>query len=208
MIISIAFGVSDEVHQSFVPGRTASFKDVMADAAGAGLAVAVALGFGYRQGPAERQIEITVFGRSGCHLCEEAEAVIEERYYQAMKALPRSSSNLGSSNITGTTAARMVVIVLGRFQKRSASAGPAGDPAGRRAWRDSGGVGLLRGRGRLLGPAAEVQDVGLEAPGRLTAGALPQRSVAQGERLVVLALHQVHVAEHQVGEAGDVAALE
>lgn len=37
LLVSIAYGVSDEVHQMFVPGRSAEVLDVVADAAGAGL---------------------------------------------------------------------------------------------------------------------------------------------------------------------------
>ena len=43
-IIAVAYGGSDEWHQSFVPGRAAELSDVGADAVGAVLAVAAALG--------------------------------------------------------------------------------------------------------------------------------------------------------------------
>jgi VanZ family protein len=39
----VAFGISDEWHQSFVPGRSADVLDVLADAAGGALGVAAAL---------------------------------------------------------------------------------------------------------------------------------------------------------------------
>ena len=35
MIIVVLYGVSDEVHQMFVPGRTAALDDVVADTIGA-----------------------------------------------------------------------------------------------------------------------------------------------------------------------------
>lgn len=37
-LLAIAYGIADEVHQSFVPGRTASFGDVFSDVCGAALA--------------------------------------------------------------------------------------------------------------------------------------------------------------------------
>ena len=39
MIIAVAYGVSDEVHQIFVPERTADARDLLADAAGASVAL-------------------------------------------------------------------------------------------------------------------------------------------------------------------------
>lgn len=41
LTVSIAYAVSDEIHQSFVPGRTATPIDVSIDAAGAGLAALI-----------------------------------------------------------------------------------------------------------------------------------------------------------------------
>jgi VanZ family protein len=42
-LAAVAFGISDEWHQSFVPGRSAEVADVMADAFGAALGVGAAL---------------------------------------------------------------------------------------------------------------------------------------------------------------------
>jgi VanZ family protein len=41
-LITAGYGVSDEVHQSFVPGRFASVADWIADAAGAAVALGIA----------------------------------------------------------------------------------------------------------------------------------------------------------------------
>ena len=35
LLITVAYGASDEVHQMFVPGRSAEWRDLLADAAGA-----------------------------------------------------------------------------------------------------------------------------------------------------------------------------
>ncbi len=43
LLIAIAFGVSDEIHQYFVPGRHCSFHDVISDTIGALLAYSGAL---------------------------------------------------------------------------------------------------------------------------------------------------------------------
>ena len=39
LLMTITYGVSDELHQLFVPGRTATIADVCADAAGAAIGV-------------------------------------------------------------------------------------------------------------------------------------------------------------------------
>ena len=45
-LLTIGYGVTDEIHQSFVPSRTANPIDVGYDAIGAGLGLAVAWGWG------------------------------------------------------------------------------------------------------------------------------------------------------------------
>ncbi len=42
LVIALAYGASDELHQSFVPGRTMTVIDWVVDLLGAGLALAVA----------------------------------------------------------------------------------------------------------------------------------------------------------------------
>ena len=44
IVLSTFYGLSDEVHQSFVPGRTAEIADLIADAVGGTLAVGLIWG--------------------------------------------------------------------------------------------------------------------------------------------------------------------
>ena len=64
VIFSLLYGVSDEFHQSFVPGRSADAADLLADVLGAAVAVTLWLAFNrfkrHRRGQdpdAERDIE-------------------------------------------------------------------------------------------------------------------------------------------------------
>jgi VanZ family protein len=45
-VVAAAYGVSDELHQAFVPGRSADVADAVADALGAAAAVVAAGAFG------------------------------------------------------------------------------------------------------------------------------------------------------------------
>ena len=45
VVLTVAYGLTDEVHQSFVPGRTPEFRDLAADAMGA--AAGAALGWAW-----------------------------------------------------------------------------------------------------------------------------------------------------------------
>jgi VanZ family protein len=38
-LCAVAYGISDELHQAFVPGRTADWQDVLADTVGAAAAI-------------------------------------------------------------------------------------------------------------------------------------------------------------------------
>lgn len=42
LLMAVLFSLSDEFHQSFVEGRTSTFRDVMIDTIGAGIALSVA----------------------------------------------------------------------------------------------------------------------------------------------------------------------
>ena len=76
------FGLLDEYHQSFVPGRDASLHDAAADTGGAALALGVAalVDSRRRSGGAgmAQMVEIVVYGRRDCHLCEEAERAVRD----------------------------------------------------------------------------------------------------------------------------------
>jgi VanZ family protein len=52
--IAVAYGVTDEVHQMFVPGRMSDAGDVFADAAGALMAVAACWAWGIIRVPRSR----------------------------------------------------------------------------------------------------------------------------------------------------------
>ncbi len=51
LAIATVYGVTDEVHQMFVPGRVADINDVIADAAGALLAVGACWAWGIIRAP-------------------------------------------------------------------------------------------------------------------------------------------------------------
>ena len=50
-LIAVAYGIVDELHQSFVPGRVCSVADLGADAAGAALALAIVVPWLQRERP-------------------------------------------------------------------------------------------------------------------------------------------------------------
>ena len=75
------FGALDELHQGFVPGRDMSLKDGLADAAGAAVAGSADMLIRRRFGGRDRRTEmadVVLVGRAGCHLCDEAEAVLRD----------------------------------------------------------------------------------------------------------------------------------
>jgi len=70
---TVAYAVSDEIHQLHVPRRTASLKDVLSDTLGAVLAVGAAEMFQRVYGRRlTAPLRITLYTRSGCALCHDA----------------------------------------------------------------------------------------------------------------------------------------
>ena len=57
LLIALLYGIVDEVHQRWVPGRTSSIADVLSDGAGAMLAACLLLGFA-TDVPAARRLAI------------------------------------------------------------------------------------------------------------------------------------------------------
>ena len=71
------FGAVDEFHQWFIPGREMSLRDGLADAAGALLAGSADVRLRRRRwGMSAESADVVLVGREGCHLCDEAEAVL------------------------------------------------------------------------------------------------------------------------------------
>lgn len=79
LVLTIAFGVFDEIHQSFVPGRSPSGLDVFADSLGAASAAAAMVWVSRRfhRVGAQPLPEITLVEKAGCHLCHDALAHLE-----------------------------------------------------------------------------------------------------------------------------------
>jgi len=84
VVAACAFaGALDEFHQSFVPGRDAEVKDVVADTTGAAIVTGGALlwaALRRRRGDDVKgtrgRVEVRLLGRRDCHLCDEAETVL------------------------------------------------------------------------------------------------------------------------------------
>jgi len=73
------FGLIDEFHQSFVPGRDASLRDAAADAVGAAVALTAVGLIQFRSRRAAAGVPvIAIYGRRDCHLCDEADDVVRK----------------------------------------------------------------------------------------------------------------------------------
>ena len=73
----VLYGILDELHQWFVPGRHASVKDAAVDAAATGLTVlSLALLAGRASPRRDGKPSVELLTRQGCHLCEEARGVL------------------------------------------------------------------------------------------------------------------------------------
>ena len=81
--ICTGYGLTDELHQGFVPGRDPSISDVAADTVGSILAAGGlwVVGSAFRRrkdGPQVAELPVlTLLSRSDCHLCHEAEKVLK-----------------------------------------------------------------------------------------------------------------------------------
>jgi hypothetical protein len=72
-VLATGYGVLDEFHQSFVPGRHASARDVAADAAGSAVGIGfAALIAARRSASTTPPVDLVLVTGPGCHLCEEA----------------------------------------------------------------------------------------------------------------------------------------
>jgi VanZ family protein len=80
LAVSLAFGagygILDEVHQYFVPGRNSSVKDAAVDAAATALTVLVVSRLAARRSSPVVPARVEMMTRGGCHLCEEAAGVL------------------------------------------------------------------------------------------------------------------------------------
>lgn len=89
VLLCAFYGLSDEIHQSFVPGRDSSALDLAADVVGAALAagglwlINLAAGAALGSRPAGMP-SLTLLSRKDCHLCDEAESVL----LQVQRELP------------------------------------------------------------------------------------------------------------------------
>jgi VanZ family protein len=52
IVAAVLFGATDEIHQSFVPGRDASWLDLLADTVGAAIGASIVTWYGARRWPA------------------------------------------------------------------------------------------------------------------------------------------------------------
>ena len=73
LAFGVGYGLLDELHQSFVPGRDSSLRDAAVDAAATVLTVLVMARLGAARRSAPR---VEMLTREGCHLCEEAAGVL------------------------------------------------------------------------------------------------------------------------------------
>lgn len=85
--LSVVWAISDEVHQRFVISRVSSWRDVVSDTVGAGLAC-IAFPYlagvtrrmfpgGLRSSAAGETARLTLLTRVDCHLCREAKEVLD-----------------------------------------------------------------------------------------------------------------------------------
>ena len=75
--LTVAYAISDEIHQLHVPRRTASLKDVLSDTLGAVLALGVAEVFQrIRSRRLGLPVSVTLYTRAECRHCHQARAIL------------------------------------------------------------------------------------------------------------------------------------
>jgi VanZ family protein len=104
----LAFGAADEVHQTFVVGRSGSVRDWLFDLVGVALGLA-AVAIWRRMSPS-RAPEVTLVGRAACHLCEEAERVM--RPVLAEMGIGMSKVDVDGDELLATRYGHEVPVVL------------------------------------------------------------------------------------------------
>jgi len=75
--LSVLYAISDEIHQIWIPRRTASLKDVLSDALGGVLAIGLAEVIQrVRLRPELTPVAVVLYTRRGCSLCHEARSLL------------------------------------------------------------------------------------------------------------------------------------
>jgi VanZ family protein len=110
----------DEYHQSFVPGRDSSLLDVLADVTGASIIVAGLSAISWWRtrprppgaAPPAKMRALTLLSKPGCHLCDEAEAVILEVRSEIPFAYERVDVS-GDAELSSRYGLELPVVLMG-----------------------------------------------------------------------------------------------
>jgi VanZ family protein/glutaredoxin len=112
--LAVLYAVSDQLS---VPRRTASVKDVLADAFGAVLAVGIAEAVIRLRSVRRRRLPVTLYTKRQCHLCTEARAVL--RRIAAEVPLEIREVDVGSDPALERTYGSEVPVILAGGRKVS-----------------------------------------------------------------------------------------